>query len=165
MDEKQIRQRLEMALELFYEKDMPLVNVKAAERALTHKLAEHLQKLFPDYDVDCEYNKIKNGDPKKVRMLMKKHTECKQGCDNCAAGKCVIYPDIIVHHREEGKDNLLVIEAKTDWSKENACRDGEKLDALTGDADYHYQLGVSFRFCSTLEETLRSFVLYPKKEG
>lgn len=63
---KILREKFLAALENFYEKEALLVEYKVAERALTHKLAEHLQLEFPEYNVDCEYNKIGNGDPKRV---------------------------------------------------------------------------------------------------
>ena len=32
------------------------LNNDASERSIVHRLAMYLQKLFPDYHVDCEYN-------------------------------------------------------------------------------------------------------------
>lgn len=31
--------------------------MNANERSMTHKFAEHLQKYFPGWNVDCEYNR------------------------------------------------------------------------------------------------------------
>ena len=107
------------ALKDFYDHESQLIEFKVSERALTHKLAEHLQKRFKEYNVDCEYNKI-GKDPKRIQNLiaqMKLSGKCNADCDTCTKNKCVIFPDIIVHRRGED-DNLLVIEAKTAWSKE-----------------------------------------------
>lgn len=116
-----LREKFLKALTRFYKKEILLLKYKVAERALTHKLAEHLQMEFPDYNVDCEYNKIGNGDPKRVGLLIsevqkKKKKSCCGNCDMCRRNKCVVFPDIIVH--KGGRDeNLIVVEAKTAWSK------------------------------------------------
>lgn len=105
------------ALETFYKKESLLVEYKVAERALTHKLAEHTQREFPKYDVDCEYNKFGEGDPKRLEWFMfetqgVRSNTCHGDCDRCRRNKCVVFPDVIVHHRGKS-ENLLVVEAKT----------------------------------------------------
>ena len=55
-----------LSLEMFYARDLLLVEYKVAERALTHKLEEYMQMFFFDYNVDCEYNKVGKGDQKRV---------------------------------------------------------------------------------------------------
>jgi hypothetical protein len=37
-------------------KERTLFEVDVTERSLTHKLGEHLQHAFPDWNVDCEYH-------------------------------------------------------------------------------------------------------------
>ena len=74
----------------FFDKEHILLEVDANERSLTHKLAEQLQLVFPDWDVDCEYNRIVDG----VKRLPKpEHVET-----NDTQGR-TIFPDIIVHRR------------------------------------------------------------------
>ena len=165
MNKEQIFQLFTTALEIFYEKEKFLIDIKVSERALTHKLAEHLQGLFPCYDVDCEYNKVGDGDPKRLMELMYGNPDCLKDCDNCNSRKCVIFPDIIVHHRGIREDNLLVIEAKTKWSDTNANHDYEKLEALTESDAFQYQLGIAFRFSDNLKETLDSIVTFTKPTG
>ena len=153
---------LNEALHDFYEHENQLIKLKVSERALTHKLAEHLQKRFKEYNVDCEYNKI-GRDPKRVLNLIeqiKPSEKCDADCDRCTTNnKCVIFPDIIVHRR--GKDdNLLVIEAKTEWSKDNQSKDSKKLMALSQSHEFKYKLGVALRFCADLDSTLKSFMFY-----
>ena len=57
----QVKERLETALKKLYVRDSYLLEHLAHERSITHKLGEYLQQLFPDYDVDCEYNLDKQG--------------------------------------------------------------------------------------------------------
>lgn len=44
-------------LEKFLKEDSYLSDVDANERSQTHKIAEYLQQILPEYNVDCEYNK------------------------------------------------------------------------------------------------------------
>lgn len=162
MNKHEIRQRFESALRNFYRKDAKLVEYQVSERALTHKLAEHLQKLFPHHNVDCEYNKVGDGDPKRLSLLMAGSDDCPRDCNRCHAGKCVIFPDIIVHRRGT-ETNLLVIEAKTAWVGKSPERDREKLAGLTALGQYHYQLGIAICFSATFAETVKTIKEYPAK--
>ena len=160
MKQDEIRQRFECALRNFYRKEALLIKYKVSERALTHKLAEHLQKLFPRHNVDCEYNKVGDGDPKRVGVLMAGDPACPHDCARCPNNKCVIFPDIIVHRRGT-EVNLLVIEAKTAWSRRAAERDHEKLAALTASGEYHYQLGIALCFTESFAGTMKTIKEYP----
>lgn len=44
-------------LEKFLKEDSYLSDVNANERSQTHKIAEYLQQILPEYNVDCEYNR------------------------------------------------------------------------------------------------------------
>jgi hypothetical protein len=55
-----------------------------------------------------------------------------------------IYPDIIVHHRGKGNENLLVIEAKKSSSRLGTDRDKEKLEAFGQQLGYEYCVLVTF---------------------
>lgn len=44
-------------LERFLKEDSYLSDIDANERSQTHKIAEYLQQILPEYNVDCEYNK------------------------------------------------------------------------------------------------------------
>jgi len=126
----EILQKVYSALEGFFEQDKDLLETKASERSITHKLAEHLQGEFPGWDVDCEYNR-KEKDPKKY----------KDGCTEKLA-----LPDIIVHKRTL-PENLLVIEAKKSNSRESEDNDTTKLRAFTAqNGDYSYRLGLFIVF-------------------
>lgn len=160
MKQREIRRRFECALRRFYSKEALLIKYKVSERALTHKLAEHLQKLFPRHNVDCEYNKVGWGDPKRLWVLMAADPDCPRDCARCVNNKCVIFPDIIVHRRGT-ETNLLVVEAKTAWSRRASGRDHEKLAALTASGEYHYQLGIALCFSESCADTVKTIKEYP----
>ena len=162
MTDKTILSKLKRALKKFYKKDFLLIEYKVAERALTHKLAEYLQKSFPEYNVDCEYNKVGSGDPKRIFFLMDSDPDCPHNCNECAAGKCVIFPDIIVHKRGT-EENILAIEAKTSWSRHSQNEDYKKLQALRDSGEYHYQMGAAFRFEPTVEATLETLKIFQRE--
>ena len=48
---------IEAALRRFIKEDKHLSELDVNERSQTHKLAEYIQNLIPEYNVDCEYNK------------------------------------------------------------------------------------------------------------
>lgn len=56
--------------------DHYLLEMNLSERAITHKLAEHYQHLFHEWNVDCEYNRNLDGpkeifiDPRKILQAM-----------------------------------------------------------------------------------------------
>jgi hypothetical protein len=101
-----IKSLVELALKDLFEKDSYLFCVDANERSLTHKLAVYLAAYFPDYDVDCEYNR--DG------AVPKRLLACKQSIESDDTNAITVYPDIIIHKRGPAKDgsNFVVIEAK-----------------------------------------------------
>jgi hypothetical protein len=103
---------------------------------MTHKYAMYVEPEFPDYDVDCEYNR-KGSLPKKLHI---QGAETSKLDDDDAT---TVFPDIIVHHRGEPL-NLLVIEAKK--RDGDNTRDRDKLHAFLSEGDYRYQFGVLLRF-------------------
>lgn len=56
--------------------DHYLLQMNLSERSITHKLAEHYQHLFHEWNVDCEYNRNLDGpkeiliDPRKILQAM-----------------------------------------------------------------------------------------------
>lgn len=69
MTEKEILVRFIAALSVFYENDKSLLDCNAAERSMTHGLAVYLKDLFPNYNVDCEYNREgKDGNQKNLHI-------------------------------------------------------------------------------------------------
>jgi hypothetical protein len=59
MENLDVKAKLEAAIISLLEEDHYLIQNNVSERAITHKLAEYLQKEFPEYKVDCEYNRYK----------------------------------------------------------------------------------------------------------
>ncbi len=108
------------SLNLTLKNDIYLMEINANERSISCKLAGYLQKEFPEWDVDCEYNRDK--DQVKLRS-------------NNSDG---FIPDIIVHIR--GKpDNLLVIEVKKSNGDYN---DEEKRLEEATSGHFKYTLGI-----------------------
>ncbi len=122
----------------------------------TPKKKYRLTSLYPDYDVDCEYNRHKGN--------VKKIIEEKN-----------IFPDIIIHKRGTDSENFAVIELKNETNISNDGRktDKTKLQALTksynnGEKDslynYGYKFGLAIDVCENLQETMNSIVVYRQGE-
>ena len=165
MTEEEIKNRLNKAIDRLYVKDWYLLKNKVHERSITHKLAEYLQDLFPDYDVDCEYDRDKenpDGNFKKQihELITKELKNRKQSITKIPSegwinddelGQYIgiwhrnFYPDIIIHKRGTNRHNLLIIEAKK--ADGNTDFDKKKLVAYTKSTDslgnkLRYKLGV-----------------------
>lgn len=135
---EKLKENLQTAIDRLIKNEAFLLKSRANERSLSHKLAEYLQTLFPNFNVDCEYNK-KGLD-----------TKVLDGIRECSEQKKTdrVYPDIIIHKRNYDNNNLMVIEIKTISEDENC--DFEKLKRFTRlDGKYEYQLGVFIRFQQT----------------
>ena len=128
-----VEARVDRAIEQLYQHDHYLMEHDVHERAIAHRLACYLATQFPDWDVDCEYNK-NCGDIKKISTL----TQCYKNEKDTAKGTSEqrVYPDIIIHRRGQ-PNNLLIIEMKKNQTQ-NDC-DLAKLR--------HYQSdGLAYRF-------------------
>lgn len=129
------------ALESFFKADKKLLDLNASERSISHKLAEHLQKEFSDWNVDCEYNR-QGEDPK--RMFLDLFTDLKADDQEAKT----VFPDIIIHKRNTD-ENLLVIEIKKSNNPNNGDKDIQKLKAFTDTGDegkYKYKAGLFLVF-------------------
>ena len=121
-DVARVKEKLQRALRRLYSEDSDLLSSKAHEQSVTSCLARHLQAEFPTWNVDCEYNR----DARDQR-------DVKKDSDK------TIRPDVIVHKRGPG-NNLLAVEVKPYWSKEDRSADYAKLSHLTG-PHFQYLLG------------------------
>lgn len=137
-NEEVLFQKVKKALGTFFEQDHALLNVNASERSISHKLAEHLQKQFPDLNVDCEYNR--HGD-----VIKTLYTKCDSPVAPDALEAKTVFPDIIIHKRGNDEMNLLVIEIKKINSGRNHIWDIEKLRAFTS-KQYRYEVGLFLLF-------------------
>lgn len=120
--DKKLKKKFHNSVNRLFEDDHFLLEKDASERAISHKLAEYLQKEFPKLDVDCEYN-LDIDDVKR------------------RPSKTPFTPDIVVHIRGETNQNRIIIEVKKsngDYNDEEA-----KLKETTSPKyQYYYQLGI-----------------------
>ena len=129
---------------MLFRNDLFLLQAHASERSIAHKLGEYLQILFPDWNVDCEYN---------LKGLNQKILD---GISECSEQKRTdrVFPDIIVHQRNKNV-NLLVIEMK--HGAEDPC-DIEKLKRFTAvHGEFGYKSGLFIGFNSTIKLSLKWF--------
>ena len=137
MEFAEIENKIKVAANDFEAQHSTLLEVKANERSMTHKLAECLQKEFIGWDVDCEYNR-KGFDPKRLNLTPE---PILSDDDNATT----VFPDIIVHRRLT-QENLLVIEAKkVELGADNTEHDREKLRAFLSQLGYKFAVLVKFR--------------------
>jgi len=130
--QEDVIQRVIKAVCTLYRYDRELLDVDANERSITHKLAEHLQQEFPEWHVDCEYNRVGC----KTKKVLVNVGEPKP--DDIEAK--TVFPDIIVHKRWR-PENLLVIEAKK-ASGQDDSGDIDKLKRFTEVPEYRYKYGL-----------------------
>lgn len=153
---KTLQSNIAKAFDSVYKNDKFLIENELCERCIMFRFAQYLADLYPDYDVDCEYNRHKGN--------VKKIIEDKN-----------IFPDIIIHKRGTDSENFAVIELKneTNISDDGRKTDKTKLQALTksynnGEKDslynYGYKFGLAIDVCENLQETMNSIVVYRQGE-
>jgi hypothetical protein len=138
---KEIGKKVIFAIDIFFKNDSLLLEINASERTISHKLAEYLQTQFPEWHVDCEYNRKEN----EIKRL--------NAIEECSEQKRTdrIFPDIIIHHRRVN-ENLLVIEVKS--NQDDLC-DRRKLKLLTQkNGEYGYDWGLYIQFNNTEKPNL-----------
>ena len=141
-EHEEIKKKVNIAIDLLFKNDSFILEINANERSISHKLAEYIQTQFPEWHIDCEYNR-------KV-----KETKRLEDIAECSEQRTTdrILPDIIVHHRSVD-DNELVIEIKP--NKKNDPCDIEKLKLLTQkDGEYSYDFGLYIQFDKTKKPSL-----------
>ena len=125
--------RLISALQEFYMRERVILERDLGERTLTYRLAVQIERQFPGWDVDCDYNRLGE------RTMLLPLGAIVSTDDSL--GKSV-YPDIVVHRRTV-PDNLLAIEVRKATNHQPLRHDLHKLMALT---DPHlwfaYRVGV-----------------------
>jgi hypothetical protein len=121
------------AIREFYAREVHLLEKDLGERTLTHRLAVQVEKHFPGWEVDCDYNRLGE------RTLRLPRGTIVSTDDEI--GKSV-FPDIVVHQREI-PNNLLAIEVRKATNHQPPEHDQHKLRGLT---DPHlwfaYRIGV-----------------------
>ena len=153
---KMLQSNIEKAFDSVYKNDKFLIKNGLCERCIMFRFAHYLADLYPDYDVDCEYNRHKNN-VKKINA-------------NTTA-----FPDVIMHTRGIDDNNFAVIELKNKTNKSVSGRENDetKLKALTksnNDSEkdslynYGYKFGLAIDVCENLQETMNSIVVYKQGE-
>ncbi|WP_175725215.1 hypothetical protein [Burkholderia ambifaria] len=132
MDEIECRKLFESAIDSLCQLDEYLLRVDASERSISHRLAMHLTSRFPNFDVDCEYNR----DGFDVKRLALSGREVRD--DDIDA--VTVFPDIVVHKRGHNKSNLLVVEMKKGSSNVSPQYDLEKLEAFRRELGYRHSV-------------------------
>jgi hypothetical protein len=121
------------AVREFYAREVHLLEKDLGERTLTHRLAVQVEKHFPGWEVDCDYNRLGE------RTLRLPRGSIVSTDDEI--GKSV-FPDIVVHQREI-PNNLLAVEVRKATNHQPPEHDQHKLRGLT---DPHlwfaYRIGV-----------------------
>ncbi|MBA7539591.1 hypothetical protein ES705_31871 [subsurface metagenome] len=149
MEASEIKQKVRNALELFYQKDVFLLQEALCERCLAHRFAVCLEKQgFQGYCIDCEYNKShlnKNTSPKKVSNLNGN------------------YIDIIITKRNGNyRDDLVCFEIKRKTNYKGRAKDRENLKILTGGKKFGYPFG--FYIIFGVDKTKTKLELYQHGE-
>jgi hypothetical protein len=109
------------AIREFYAREGYLFEKDLGERTLTHRLAVYIERQFPGWEVDCDYDRLGE------RTLRMPKATIVSTDDHL--GKS-IYPDIVVHRRAV-PDNLLVVEVRKATNHQPPDHDQHKLCALT----------------------------------
>lgn len=115
--------RFKKALDDLLANDRKLLDLNVNERTISHKLAEHMQRHYEGWNVDCEYNKLGAGGRKWICISQDVFLRARANGDipKCIASvaelqeiadKVSVFPDIIVHQRGDRHKNLLVVEVK-----------------------------------------------------
>ena len=146
----EVKGKVKCCLQKLRRQDKDLLNRNVNERTITHKLAEYLQEHFPEFSVDCEYNRDRNY----IKRIRNERDRSKEiaNLSNIELAKLIwenkeadtIYPDIVVHKRGTQENNLLIIEVKKSSNPNTGASDKEKIEELMK-RPYNYKLGLFLR--------------------
>lgn len=135
-DDKCLAEKIAKAIICLFHNDLFLFQADANERSISHHLAVYLKRVWPNWDVDCEYNRDRH-DTKSVNLSGNLN-------DGDGTNGSRVYPDVIVHKRG-CDDNLLVIEIKKTTSDRSDAKDIAKLKAYRLQLNYRSGLFLRFR--------------------
>ncbi len=135
----ELQQKVKRAIDLLFLHDAILLKLDVNERSISHKLAAYLQIEFEgEWDVDCEYNR-RNHDHENVIKTLSGLPEYRDQVEIDDTNAQTVYPDIIVHHRDNN-DNCLVIEIKKTSNARGKNFDLVKLRAYKQQLHYKHTL-------------------------
>ena len=125
--------KVAVALSEFYARETHLLEKDLGERTLTHRLAVALENQFPEWNIDCDYNRL----GERTWRLPKASIVSTDD----QLGKS-IYPDIVVHRRAM-PENLLAIDVRKASNHQPPEHDRHKLRGLTDPHGWFaYRIGV-----------------------
>ena len=127
MEIQEIKDKVNKAVDKLLVKDKSILDININERAISHRLAVYLGEEFPEWDVDCEYNR-NHDDVKKLQLFPKNISS-----DELEATS--VYPDIIIHKRNT-HHNLFVLEMKKSTSSIDSHFDIQKIYAFRRELGY-----------------------------
>lgn len=139
MEQEDIFCRLRLGIEVLNEADRSLLTRDVHEQSVGARLAYHLQALFPDHDVDVEYNRHE-ADPKRLEIDPK----CANKTND--EGETLVRPDVIVHQRGHDFSNLLVLEIKKEGNDEGTDCDVQRIMAFVQDETFDYTCGAVVQY-------------------
>jgi hypothetical protein len=138
MELSKIREKIKTCIDRIYKNDSDLFSRENYEVTISCKFAQYLHDEFPEYSVDCEYNRHIDG-----------HKECE--------GQR-IRPDIVIHKRGKDENNLVYIEIKTDHNRDDRADDINKIKCVTKqNGEYKYILGSFIDFNRDKEKLVLRF--------
>ncbi len=135
---EELNDKIKQVLIWLYKNEHFLITNTANEGSITHKFAEYIQFRFPEWNVDCEYNRRGEDVPEDL------------------PNQDTSYSDVIIHLRNT-QYNLVVIEAKRVRTKNSTNyeineHDKSKIKTYVESPDYHYQFGLWIYFHRKIEE-------------
>jgi len=145
MEIDEILYRIQIAVKILLKNEFYNLANNTSERNLSAKLSCYLAGLFPEYDVDAEYDK--NLYVQKQLEIHKAEMQQYRDPDKIHDDDLYsIIPDVIIHTRSTN-NNLVVIEVKKNGNSAKSKEFDElKLKLLTsneGINHYHYKLGIA----------------------
>lgn len=139
-----IRQKIERAYRFVLKYDAYLLKDNVNERSITHRFAVYIEREFPEYHVDCEYNRMSDS-----------LTRTKKTIQASDENESTVLPDIIVHLRGSCI-NLVVIEAKKTGN--NDTSDKNKLSSYKASLGYRHAFFIRFPVGDKYRSFNESFV-------
>lgn len=135
---------IQEAQDQLWKEDQSLLALDAHERSICFRLAVYLAERFPEFDVDCEYNRNHSENDYRKRLHDKNLFDIvgRQPRFGDEDG-LMILPDIIIHIRDTPM-NLLVIEVKKTSSLIPEYIDLFKLNALKEELGYRFARFIQF---------------------
>jgi hypothetical protein len=156
MEFTEIRERLLRSIQQVISNDLYLIEHNINEPTISHRLAIYLEPLFPEFNVDCEYNGDIDADNGRKYISILHDNAIQLGILNAGEGdqeliNRYVYPDIIIHRRGRNgiENNLLIIEIKKSSNQSNGRWDALKLESFTSaenENHYNYRFGVFVKF-------------------